>query len=127
MKLFERFRRRDGGTAATDPGSLAIDAVVTGNLVRDRDDPIHFPEYVRPRCAPRRPATRPRGMPFRGRPFPDSSTKAEPSTFGPESPRRLVAQRQGFVLESQRLDQPAMPFLLRLLAPARVVRGKTTL
>jgi hypothetical protein len=82
MKLFERFRGRQRGAAAPDPGSphvfrptndpgmgaaaagsggtiggqaLAMDAVVTGNIVREqrcgvpgcgrnRDDAIHFPE-----------------------------------------------------------------------------------
>ena len=82
MKLLERFRGRDRGSATPDPGSphafrpmndpgmgaaaagsggtiggqaLAMDAVVTGNLVREqrcgvpgcnrnRDDAIHFPE-----------------------------------------------------------------------------------
>ena len=82
MKLIERFRRRGGETSAPDPGSPhpfqpmndrgmsaaaagaggtvsgqanIMDAVVTGNFVReqrcgvpgcgrDRDDPIHFPE-----------------------------------------------------------------------------------
>lgn len=82
MKLFERFRRRGGGNAAPDPGSphrfrpmndpgmaaaaaggsgstagaaLGMDAMVTGNFVREQrcgipgcnrtpDDAIHFPE-----------------------------------------------------------------------------------
>lgn len=82
MRFFDRFRRRGGGSAAPDPGSphlfksmndpgmgaaaagsggaisgqgLAMDAVVTGNLMREQrcgvpgcnrtpDDPMHFPE-----------------------------------------------------------------------------------